>query len=256
MEGLKTLLEKLKTKKQKLDKYKPLPAELIKNLSQWFNVELTYTSNAIEGNTLNRTETAVVVEKGLTIGGKTVKEHLEALNHGIALSFVEKKLISKKREQLTVDDILSIHSLILRTIDDEHAGIYRTVAVRIAGSPVVLPNPMKVPELMSNFMNWLHNSTGNPVIISADAHLKFVGIHPFVDGNGRTARLLMNLLLMQEGYPPVIIHPEERVRYIDALEKAHLKNDPDDFYKLIVEVVDRSLDIYLEAVEKSNLKTK
>jgi len=251
METLKKLLEELKTKKQELDRHRPLPAVLIKNLSQWFNVELTYTSNAIEGNTLTRSETGVVVEKGLTVAGKTVKEHLEALNHGIALSFVEKKLICKKRNQVTLDDILNIHGLILRTIDDENAGVYRTVAVRIAGSPVVLPNPLKVPELMDDFISWLHNATGNPVIISADAHLKFVGIHPFVDGNGRTARLLMNVLLMQEGYPPVIIRPEDRVNYIDSLEKAYLKSDSLDFYELIAHAVDRSLDIYLESVQKS-----
>lgn len=250
MEALKKLLEELKTKKEELDTFRPLPAALIKNLSQWFHVELTYTSNAIEGNTLTRSETAVVVEKGLTVGGKTVKEHLEAINYGIALSFVE-ELVCKKRNQLTFEDILDIHNLILRTIDDEHAGVYKTVAVRIAGSRVVLPNPIKVPQLMDEFINWLHNVVDNPVIISAEAHLKFVSIHPFVDGNGRTARLLMNLLLMQEGYPPAIIRPEDRVAYLDALEKAYMENDFVDFYELIAHAVDRSLDIYLEAVQKS-----
>lgn len=104
---------------------------------------------------------------------------------------------------------------------------------------------------MDDFVHWLHNVTGNPIIISADAHLKFVGIHPFVDGNGRTARLLMNLLLMQPGYPPAIIRTEDRVAYLDALEKAHLKQDPLDFHKLIAHAVDHSLDIYLDAVQKS-----
>lgn len=250
METLKKLLEQLKKKKDILDTYRPLPAALIKNLSQWFHVELTYTSNAIEGNTLTRSETAVVIEKGLTIAGKTVREHLEAINYGIALNFVE-NLVHKNRKQITLEDILNIHTLILRTIDDEHAGVYRTVAVRIAGSHVILPNPMKVTSLMDDFINWLHNASGNPVIISTDSHLKFVGIHPFVDGNGRTARLLMNLLLMQEGYPPAIIRREDRVSYLDALEHAHLNNNPQDFYKIIAHSVDRSLDIYLEAVQKT-----
>jgi len=247
---MEKLLEQLKEKKNKLDAYRPLPEALIKNLAEWFNVELTYTSNAIEGNTLTRSETAMVVEKGVTIGGKTLKEHLELLNYTIALDFIEKKLIDKKRTDITLEDIFDIHGLILRTISDEYAGTVRTVAVRIAGSHTVLPNPIKVPELLDDFINWLHHATGNPVIISADAHLKFVGIHPFVDGNGRTARLLMNLLLAQEGYPPAIVRMEDRSAYMDAIEKAQLKDEPDVFYKLIAHAINRSLDIYLDALQK------
>ena len=242
-------LKQLTAKKQELDKARPLPPELVKNLNEWFNIELTYTSNAIEGNTLSRAETALVVEKGITVEGKTLQEHLEAINHAEALSFIE-TLVSKKRAEITQNDILDIHRLILTRIDIDNAGRIRNVPVRIAGSRVVMPNALKVPELMEEFMGWLHSSYAlHPVRIAAEAHYKLVTIHPFIDGNGRTARLLMNLLLMQEGYPPAIIQKEDRKRYINAIEKAQLGVTLNDFLELIYKAEDRSLDIYLEAVK-------
>lgn len=251
---MKNKLTKLTKKKQKLDKYRPLPPELVKNLEDWFRVELTYTSNAIEGNTLTRQETALVVEKGITIEGKSLEEHLEAINHAQALEFI-KTLVKKKREELTQADILDIHKVILAKIDDTNAGRYRTVSVRIAGSTVVMPNAVKVPDLMSEYVKWLNSPNADHAIkISADAHYKLVSIHPFVDGNGRTARLLMNLLLMQNGYPPALIRKEDRRRYISFIEKAQLGGNLDDYYELIYEAVERSLDIYLEALEPKETK--
>ncbi len=241
-------LKLLTEKKQKLDKYRPLLPELVKNLEDWFRVELTYTSNAIEGNTLTRSETALVVEKGITVNGKTLTEHLEAINHAEALDFI-KGLVSKKRKDITERDTLDIHSLILGKIDDSNAGRYRNVAVRIAGVPVVLPNPLKIPELMKDFYKWLHSKNrDHPVKIAADAHLQFVTIHPFADGNGRTARLLLNLLLLQKGYPPALIRKEERKTYIDSIGKAQLEGSNDDYYKIICKAVNRSFDIFLEAL--------
>ncbi len=247
-------LKLLTEKKQKLDKYRPLPPELVKNLADWFRVELTYTSNAIEGNTLTRSETALVVEKGITVSGKTLTEHLEAINHAEALDFI-KELVRKKREDITERDVLDIHSLILRKIDDSNAGRYRNVAVRIAGMPVVLPNPLKVQELMKDFFKWLHSENkDHPVIIASDAHLRFVTIHPFTDGNGRTARLLLNLLLLQKGYPPALIRKEERKIYIDSIGNAQLEGNNDDYYKVIYKAVNRSFDIYLEALNPQSDK--
>lgn len=244
-----TLLKNIDAKKRQLDSYRPLPPELVKNLDDWFRVELTYTSNAIEGNTLSRQETALVVEKGLTVGGKTLTEHLEAVNHAHALDFIH-SLVDKPRRELSEYDVLELHSLILQSIDTVNAGRYRRVSVRIAGSTVILPNWVKVPDLMREFYIWLHDSADeHPVRLAADAHYKFVSIHPFVDGNGRTARLLMNLLLMQEGYPPALIRNEDRARYINSLEQAQLGGTLDDYYQIICEAVERSLDIYLEAVE-------
>ena len=249
-------LQPLQAKKQRLNSYKPLQNELIKNLEEWFRVELTYTSNAIEGNTLTRQETAMVVEEGLTVQGKSLVEHQEAINHAKAFDFIQ-MLVSKKRQELTARDILDIHSIILNKIDDPNKGRYRNVAVRLRGSETILPNAPKVPELMDEFIAWLQSEIEDtPIKIATDAHFKLVSIHPFVDGNGRTARLLMNLLLMQLGYPPAIVRKEDRSAYINSLEKAQTKDDLADYYTLIFEAIDRSLDIYLEAVESERAGVK
>lgn len=244
-----TRLQLLTSKKQKLDTFRPFPPELVKNLDDWLKVELTYTSNAIEGNTLTRAETALVVEKGLTVQGKSLVEHLEVTNHVEALEYV-KTLVGKKRQEITENDILEIHKLILNKIEVGNAGRYRTQYARLTETDVVLPNPVKVPDLMKEFAEWLVSDNPDHIVkIGADAHYKLVSIHPFSDGNGRTSRLLMNLLLMQQGYPPAIIHKEDRLNYINSLEKAQKGNGLDSFYNLVYEAVDRSLDIYLEAIE-------
>ena len=249
-------LKQLTKKKQRLDKYRPLPPELIKNLEDWFRVELTYTSNAIEGNTLTRQETALIVEKGIAVEGKSLKEHFEAISHAEALEFIY-TLVEKKRKGLSQKDILAIHGFILAKIDDANAGRYRNVSVRIAGSKVIMPNSAKVPVLMSELEKWLHSSSKNhPVKISAAAHYKLVSIHPFVDGNGRVARLIMNLLLMQAGYPPALIRKEDRRRYINSIEQGQLGGSLKDYYEIILEAVERSLDIYLEALEPKETKKR
>ncbi|MDX1949918.1 MAG: Fic family protein [Rickettsiales bacterium] len=245
--------ENLTLKKTQLDKLRPLDASLLKNLDEWFRVELTYTSNAIEGNTLTRAETALVVEKGLTVGGKSLVEHLEATNHASALDWV-KQQIKRKPTDITVKDILKIHEVILKGIDDYNAGNFRNVPVRISGSAVILPNPIKVANLMKQFEIWLQTKQKiHPVEIATEAHYRLVTIHPFTDGNGRTARLLMNMILMMYGYPPAIIRKQDRLKYINSLEKAQLVNGEGDsknnYYKIISKAVDRSLDIYLKAVK-------
>lgn len=243
-------LNLLTQNKQKLDSFRPLPPELVKNLDEWFKVELTFTSNAIEGNTLTRAETALVIEKGLTVQGKSLIEYLEATNHAEALDYV-KTLVAKKRQSISEQDILEIHRLILNKIEAGNAGRYRTQHARLTETDVVLPNPIKVPDLMEEFVSWLVGDNSDHIVkIGADAHYKLVSIHPFSDGNGRTSRLLMNLLLMQEGYPPAIIRKEDRLAYVNALEKAQKGGGLDDFYRLIYGAVDRSLDIYLEALEE------
>ena len=253
---MEDVLKKLQDKKKRLDSFKPLQEELIRNLDEWFRIELTYTSNAIEGNTLTRQETAMVVDEGLTVQGKSLVEHQEAINHAKAFDFIQ-MLVNKKRRELTARDILDIHSIILNKVDDSNKGRYRNVAVRLRGSETVLPNALKVPILMDEFIVWLQSEIGdNPVKIATDAHFKLVSIHPFVDGNGRTARLLMNLLLIQLGYPPAIIRKEDRGAYINSLEKAQTKGNLADYYTLIYEAIDRSLDIYLEAVAPERVCVK
>ena len=244
---MKNILLKLENKKKQLDSRRPLPPDLVKNLEDWFRIELIYTSNAIEGNTLSRPETALVVEKGITVEGKPLKDHLEAVNHVQALEWIKQRA-GGKRADLTETHILEIHRLILQKVDDHNAGKYRSIPVRIAGSTVILPNPIKVPELMEKYIHWLRTVKDIPVKIAADAHFKLVTIHPFIDGNGRTARLVMNLLLAQSGYPPAIIRKEDRKKYIDSVEAGQLTGSLTYFYNLVYQAVDRSLDIYLDAV--------
>lgn len=245
---METKLKKLEIKKQKLDILRPFPLTLVENLEEWLNIELTYTSNAIEGNTLSRMETALVIEKGITVKGKTLKEHLEAVNHIHALNYI-KTLAEQKRSDIGEKEINEIHRIILHGIDETNAGVFRKTSVRIAGSRVILPNPLKVPELMSEFFVWLHQTKDYAVKIAALAHFKLVSIHPYVDGNGRTARLLLNLILMQEGYPPAIIKKEDRLQYLNSIEKGQLQDVLDDYYNIIYDAVDQTLNIYLNAIQ-------
>jgi Fic family protein len=247
---LEELLQDIATQKAKLDSFRPLPKELIINLNDWFRIELTYSSNALEGNTLTSSETALIVEKGLTIGGKTLKEHLEAVNHAEAFDYVL-ELARSSKVDIALRDVFDIHRLILRRIDDDNGGKLRRIGVRISNSDFKFPESFRLPELMDDFIQWLHATQDHPVIIAADAHLKLVTIHPFIDGNGRTARLLMNLLLLQQGYPPASIVPPERNTYIDSLVQAQKFNDAIPYYEIIINAVKRSLDIYIEQAQQT-----
>lgn len=256
---MKDLLKKLTKKKLKLNKLQPLKKEVVKNLEDWLLVELTYSSNAIEGNTLTRIETAEVLEKGVSavISGKALKDQLEAVNHAKAIEFV--KSLAKKRKrhtQITEGDINAIHKIILTGIDDEWAGRYRNIEIFLKGTNVEFPQPTKVSYLMKEFIQWLSRQKGShPVRVAADAHYKLVSIHPYVDGNGRTARLLMNLILTINGYPMAIIPNEERTQYLNSLEAAQLKGNMQLYYHLVEISVDRSLDAYLNVLKgKPNLQ--
>lgn len=238
-------LDKLTAKKKKLDSFRPFSQDILTNLEKWFEVELTYSSNAIEGNTLTRQETALVLEKGVTVGGKPMKDHLEAINHLEALQTMREMAT---KPSVSLQDILSLHFLILKGIEDEHAGAIRTVPVRISGSTVILPNPLKVPDLLDSFVEWMKTTQDHPIHLAALAHYKLVTIHPFIDGNGRTARLLMNLILIHNGYPPAIITPKDRLKYIKSLEKAQLGGSLDDYLQVIYEATNHSLQIYIKAL--------
>ena len=251
MTTIEQALQRINQKKQKLDGFS-MPVVLKNNLEEWFSIEFTYTSNAIEGNTLSMSETAMVVEKGIAIGGKTVREHLEAINHAQAIDFI-KELAQQKQQDLSLDDILAIHKIILQKNDDIHAGVLREVMVRVVGSSTIFPNPAKVPFLMVDCISWLQTTNEHPIIVAALAHYKLITIHPFIDGNGRTARLLMNLLLLQHGYPLAIIKKGKRAEYIAAIEYARQREDMTKFYEVIIEAVEYTLDNYLEAIKESNL---
>ncbi len=245
--------KKLTQLKDQLDALRHFNQAILKNLEEWIDVELIYSSNAIEGNTLTRQETAVLLEKGLTVSGKPLKDHLEAVNHRNALIFM-RTMVNKKG--FSLEDVLSIHKLILKGIDDTNAGTMRSVPVRISGSAVVLPNHLKVQGLMDKFIQDTHASSIHPVMRAALIHYEFVSIHPFIDGNGRTARLLMNLALMQEGYPPAIIQPKDRLSYIKGLEKAQLGGTLEDYLGVIEKAVFKSLMIYFKALSGESTHNK
>lgn len=250
---MKDKLNRLTAKKQKLDRYKPLPQELIKSLEEWFKVELTYSSNAIEGNTLSRIETAEVIERGISavISGKALKDQLEAVNHAKALEFI--KTLAKQRKGhhfITENDIKAIHKIILTGINDQWAGKYRQTEVFIKGADVEFPSVHKVSYLMTEFIQWLEDQREeHPVRVASNAHFKFVSIHPFIDGNGRTARLLMNLILTINSYPMAVIRNEERIRYLEAVNLGQTQDDLKSFYSLVEKSVERSLDAYLNAAQ-------
>lgn len=246
-------LRQITEKKQKLDKFKPFPQELVKNLEEWLKIELTYSSNAIEGNTLSRIETAEVIERGTAavISGKPLKDQLEAINHAKAVDFIKQLAKELKSHQsITERAILDIHKIILTGISDDWAGKYRRTEVFIRGSNAEFPMPNAVPYAINKFISWLEGQQEeHPVKVAADAHFKFVSIHPFMDGNGRTTRLLMNLILLLNGYPMAIIRKEDRIVYLNSFEIERNQHDLKPFYELIFTAVNRSLDIYLNALK-------
>ncbi len=242
------LLDQIIQKKKLVESYQPLSNEIIDNLNNWFRVELTYSSNAIEGNTLSRVETSQIIEKGLAVPGKSLREHLEAVGHAKAYDWILESA-PKTPKKITIDTVLNIHRMILEQIDPQNAGRLRSASVRIAGSRAIMPNPAKVPQLMNDFIKWLHDSGPASPTLAANAHYKLVSIHPFIDGNGRTARLLMNLILLQAGYLPAIIQPKERIKYLNSLEKAQLGGSLQNYYQIIYEAINNSLDFCLDAIE-------
>ena len=230
----------------KLNSKRPLSKEAIEFLQDVVNLEWTYNSNGIEGNTLTLKETKVVLE-GITIGGKSIREHLEAINHKNAIEYLE-SLVNEK-DRISEWNIKELHQLILKGIDNKNAGKYRNNNVFISGAKHIPPEYIKVPELMEkliiNYNNWNKN---HPIIRAALLHGELVKIHPFIDGNGRTARLIMNMDLMKNGYVPVIIKKEDRLKYYEALDKAHTTKDYTDFIKLVADEENEMLDKYLQVL--------
>lgn len=224
-------IDKLKTKLSRLREFDSY------RIAQALELEYTFESNRIEGNTLTLKETDLVVNEGLTISGKSMREHLEAINHKEAIEYV--KHLMDKKSLINAREVLAIHNLILRGIDQMNAGVYRNVQVMIKGSAFVPPQPFLVPKQMEDYFLWYHanQSKIHPVVLAAEMHERLVTIHPFIDGNGRTARLVMNLILLKHGYVIANIKGDakSRVAYYNALEKAQTQNDKNDFIELIAD---------------------
>ncbi len=246
---LTDILQKCDALKARLSEMRPLPVEALKKIEEAYNIEYTYESNRIEGNTLTLQETELVVNEGVTIAGKSMREHLEAINHAEAIYYIRD--FAKQDTEISERTIKEIHALILHGIDRENAGRYRTVPVLISGSRHIPPQPYQLAERMENFMSRFREMEAekvHPVLIAAYLHEVLVRIHPFTDGNGRTSRLLMNLHLLRNGYTLVNLKGSDEARriYYDALEKSH--SDPVPFQKLVAEAEISSLRSYLSVL--------
>jgi Fic family protein len=234
-------------KKTRLDKLRPFRNSALQRLRRDIAVEWTYNSNSIEGNTLSLRETRVVLEDGLTIGGKTMREHFEAINHQKAIAWLEE--VVRPGKCISSSDILTLHGMVMASIDPEFCGRFRTGRVQITGANFIPPNPLKVPELLDELIEWVHQNPQklDPVALAAVFHHRFVWIHPFFDGNGRTGRLAMNLILMEMGYPPIIILRTDRDKYYRALNEAN-QGKFEKLMLLFFQAAERSLELYLSAL--------
>lgn len=246
--GITYDFSKIDEMKKKIDQYRPFSKRLADSLRDKLIIEWTYNSNAIEGNTLTLSETKVVLE-GITIGGKSIVEHLEAINHREAILFIEELIVSN--ESLSEWNIKSIHGLILKEIDNQNAGKYRTENVVIGGAIHIPPKYYEIDLLMQNLIREYREEwqVFNPVVRATLLHGEFVKIHPFIDGNGRTSRLLLNFELMKNGYRPIIIKKENRSRYYEVLDYAHTTMDYHPFLEFVAEAVIESEQLWLSLLE-------
>lgn len=247
-QGIDYQFDAIDEHKKAIDLRRPLTKNQYNTLRNNLIVEWTYNSNAIEGNTLTLSETKVVLE-GITIGGKSVVEHLEAINHRDAILFLES--IVDRHEEISEWNIKNLHQIILKDIDNLNAGKYRMENVLISGAKHIPPDYLMVPVQMQKLVyednrEWIHY---HPVVRAALLHGEFVKIHPFIDGNGRTARLLLNLVRMSNGYPPIVIKKESRLAYYEALDTAHTTLNYSKFVHLIATLVFEAEQLWLKILK-------
>ncbi|MEZ4915840.1 MAG: Fic family protein [Chitinophagales bacterium] len=252
LENLESTYQRIFDKKAKLDAKRPLPYGVLHRLKEDLALEWTYNSNSIEGNTLTLQETKIVIEEGMTVKGKSLREHFETTNHHEAIEFLQ--TLVGNNYTLNEKDILDVHHIVMTKIEKEFAGRYRNGGVRIVGANFVPPNALKVDGLMNNLVTWVNKNSLqlNPLALATVFHHRFAMIHPFFDGNGRTIRLTMNLLLMKAGFPPAIILKNDRKKYYAALNQANNGNYQ-KLLLLIAQAAERTIDIYLSALPSTDL---
>jgi len=244
------LLDAIADKKNRLDRLRPLPPEALSNLEHYYDVEITYTSNAIEGNTLSPVETTLVIEQGVAIGGKPLKDHLEVIDHYDAIRYV--RVLARERTPVTESDMRNLHRLVVQRSRPDIAGRYADLPryVRTESGRYEFPSPAEIPALMGDFAKWLGAAPETPGV-AFTAHRRLVDIHPFNDGNGRAARLLMNLVLIGSGYPPIAVRLEDRPTYIRALQQAQAGQGSESFDNLLCERLDATLGEYLSVLQEA-----
>lgn len=240
---------RLEDKLVRLNKLRPLPESAVQKLREKFQIEMTYNSNAIEGNSLTLKETFLVINEGITVKGKPLKDHLEAKDHHAALEYLYDLVDKNKRHTLSEMLIRNLHQIIVQETDREWAGRYRNANVIIGGAQHAPPDALEVPHKMRELMRWLNSQRDkmNIIELAAMLHHKLVHLHPFFDGNGRTARLAMNLLLMRAGCPLVVILKNDRKKYYEVLDRAD-KGDYGPLIRFVAQSVERSLNIYLKTL--------
>jgi Fic family protein/DNA-binding XRE family transcriptional regulator len=247
--NLQNILDEIDALKTKLNQFRQFDSFRI---AQALELEYTFESNRIEGNTLTLRETDLVINEGLTISGKSMCEHLEAINHVEAIAYI--KQLMERNFPFNERELLSVHNLILRGIIPEDAGRYRRVQVMIKGSSHMPPQPFTVAKEMEDYFNWYeeNKSKMHPVVLAAEMHERLVTIHPFIDGNGRTSRLIMNLILLQNGYVIANIKGdyETRMNYYKTLETAQTSNNKEDFLLFIAQVEKECLERYINIISK------
>lgn len=250
-EKLQATYNRLYEKKAILQQSRPLPKIALQKIKEALSVEWTYNTNSIEGNTLSLRETQMVLQEGITIKGKSLREHFEAKNHETALKQLYRMVEGK--QSLDAKSILELHAYVLRSIEDDYAGRLRNGGVRIAGANFIPPNAQKVSSLLDKLIEFVAQNPLqlNSIELATIFHHKLVWIHPFFDGNGRTVRLAMNLKLMQEGFPPAIILTKDRKKYYEALNQAN-KGDYFKLTLLMAQALERTLNIYLNAMPDSD----
>lgn len=249
----KVLLKRIDQKLEIIQSHRPLPGNLVKKLQEQLALEMTYNSNAIEGNRLTLKETYFVINDGLTVKGKSLKDHLEAKNHNEAIHYLYDLIEKDKRQTISEQLIRSLQQLVVKEIEDQYAGKYRDGNVMITGSSHRPPDAFEVPKLMQGLIGWIRKNSGklHTVELAAIAHHKLVHIHPFSDGNGRTARLFMNLILMHKGYPLVTILKNDRQKYYRSLDRAD-RGNTFEIEKFIAQAVERSMNIYIKIISSSS----
>ena len=244
----KTLYTRIQGKRKILASLRPLEKHQLKVIKTQLDTEYIYNSTTIEGNTLTLNETRLILEEGVTISGKSLREHLDIINQKEAIKWIE-DLAKSKPKKISEADILQLHRITLKGISDYWAGRYKTSQNRIVGSRHKTTPPYKVKSEIENFIYHLNRNKDklNSIELAAFVHHEIVRIHPFIDGNGRTARLVTNLILLKQGYLPMIIQNSERKRYFDTLEKAHF-GDMKPFANFIARNIERSLTLVLNAL--------
>ncbi len=249
------ILKRIQEKLVLLNKARPFPPYLVNKLREQFSIEMNYNSNAIEGNTLTLRETMLVLQQGITVKGKSLEDHLEVKNQAEAINYLYDVVGSKKEIPMSEILIRNIHNLIVQNIDGVEAGSYRSYDVRITGAKHVPPPAFEVPHKMHELIMWYKNNKKrlDNITLATEFKHRLVQIHPFGDGNGRVSRLVLNILLMKDGYPIVVILKNDRTKYYKALQKAD-KGNVEDLVFFISQAVERSLDLYIKAIKSSTVE--